>query len=237
MQCELHPFFASMLRKLLSEVKGHEDIMMGRQTPKVAPAHFVAAKLKKRQTALKNEVRRQETKMLRRISAEKATQERRDYWQNWRTSSIAILQEHISKETTVQLLREPPQNMVIVSSRVREATLKKAMAVMFFLRTMHERDIDKSHFECGGKHALLIAADVAKLLGSSRTFVYKSYREWRQGEVTRLAAAKEANNASSVPLGFGSFEQARTRTIQKKQTPSFTAAVATEANNNATYPL
>ena len=52
------------------------------------------------------------------------------------------------------------------------------------------------------------------MLGISRTFLYRSYKEWRQGEATRWATVIEANSGT-VPLGFGSFEQERFRLYER----------------------
>ena len=93
---------------------------------------------------------------------------------------------------------------MIVSGHVRETTCKKAMAVMVLLKTMHKRNEDKAHFQCGGKAACVIAKEVASTLGISKTFLYRSYKEWRQGEATRWATVIDANSGT-VPLGFGSF--------------------------------
>ena len=70
---------------------------------------------------------------------------------------------------------------MFVSGHVKELTFKKAMSVRCYLKRMHERDVDTSHFVSGGKHAMDLALEVGNMLGMSKLFVYNSYREWKNG--------------------------------------------------------
>ena len=92
---------------------------------------------------------------------------RREF-QIYRTALVALLQEHITKGTTISLLREPPTKTMKVSPHVREKNQKKATMVMLFLKYMQIRDADRLHFKVGGKHASDMAAKVGDLLGTNK---------------------------------------------------------------------
>ena len=70
-----------------------------------------------------------------------------------------------------------------VSGAVREAVQKKAMLVMVFLKRMLNRDADQSHFYKAGQYASDLAAEVGELFGSSKSTVYRAYKEWKEGEM------------------------------------------------------
>ena len=105
-------------------------------------------------------------------------------WQNWCDESIVLLQSHIEAQTTILLLNDPPTKNMKVSCHLHELTQKKVTMVMLFLKFLLRRDAFPAHFETGGTHASVIAAEVAELLGSSSRSVYRAYGEWRAGEQT-----------------------------------------------------
>ena len=70
-----------------------------------------------------------------------------------------------------------------VSGAVREAVQKKAMLVMVFLKRMLNRDADQSHFYKAGQYASDLAAEVGELFGSSKSTVYRAYKDWKEGEM------------------------------------------------------
>ena len=107
---------------------------------------------------------------------------RRREFQIYQAASVTLLQQHITKGTTIYLLREPPTKTMKVLPHVRERTQKKATMVMLFLKYMQIRDADRSLFGVGGKHASNMAANVGDLFGTNKNAVYKAYKEWKEGE-------------------------------------------------------
>jgi len=174
------------------------------------PAVFEREDRRKRTAAIKKKVNLIEKTKRRRIAAEKMKRESIDHCQKWRSDAIAILDDHICREATVHLLREPPQNRMIVSSYVRVWTLRKAMLLIEFLRAMHERDTNRSHFEHGGQHVIDLASYIGNRNGSNKTYVYQIYKEWREGERARLDIAQLSNT------GFGLFEQHRQGSYERR---------------------
>ena len=117
--------------------------------------------------------------------------QRRQNWQQWRLGSIKILDFHISNNCTCLLLKEPPLPKFTVSQHVAEATLKKAMSLCLFLRLMYERDDSTSTHVPAQTFAKDLAEKAGKLVGVSASFVYRAYKEWREGQEELAIRAKE----------------------------------------------
>ena len=112
-------------------------------------------------------------------------------WQQWRLDSINILDYHISNNCTCLLLKEPPLPKFSVSQHVAEATVKKAMSLMLFLRLMYDRDSSASSDVPAETLAKDLTAQAGKFVGVSASFVYKCYKEWRMGQEELAIEAKE----------------------------------------------
>ena len=71
---------------------------------------------------------------------------------------------------------------MVVSHFVADTTLKKAMSLRIFLKLLYDHSnlLDKS--ESSDTHASVLAQKSGELLGLSRAFVYRAYREWRDGQ-------------------------------------------------------
>jgi len=68
---------------------------------------------------------------------------------------------------------------------------EKAMSLQLFLQLMHNRD-DINNTEVKGETmASTLAERAGSLLSVSRSFVYRTYKEWRDGQELRLIEAKE----------------------------------------------
>ena len=78
-----------------------------------------------------------------------------------------------------------------VSQHVAEATLKKAMSLCLFLRLMYERDDCTSTHVPAQTFAKDLAEKAGKLVGVSASFVYRAYKEWREGQEELAIRAKE----------------------------------------------
>lgn len=184
------------------------------------PDNFQRSQRLKRQAAQNSEVRSREVKRLRKITLNEAQQVRREDWQNWRKSSISILDKHVKEFTTLKLLEEPPVDGMRVSAHVKQVTHQKALTLMVFLKKMHSRDTDQTHFELGGKRVSEIRKEVASELSCGEYIIQTAYKEWRDGHEIHLAT-REAKVAAArlvggnvrdieeVPLGLGSFKQQR----------------------------
>ena len=104
------------------------------------------------------------------------------------------------------LLREPPSPGMTISQYVSEVTLKKAMCLNTFLVFMHKRDQDLSHFETGGKLAIELAEEAGEISCVSASFVYRDYKEWRQGQLQRdKQLTEDGQNSETFEEGLGWF--------------------------------
>ena len=75
---------------------------------------------------------------------------------------------------------------------------------------MHKRDQDQSHFETGGDPAIELANEAGSMSCVSGKFVYKAYKEWRDGQLQRQAQLEEDDQSSKeIEPGLGWFEQDR----------------------------
>ena len=107
--------------------------------------------------------------------------ERQADWQKWRIQSINMLEARINNGLTCLYLKEPLRDGMVVSQHIAEITLKKAMSLLLFLRLMHNRD-DINNTEVNGEMmASTLAERAGSLLSVSRSFVYRTYKEWRDG--------------------------------------------------------
>ena len=89
-----------------------------------------------------------------------------------------ILENHIMMGTTCLLLREPPMDGMIVSQHVAETTLRKAMNLRLFLKLMHSRDDENNNSVKGSSKAIDLAEMAGNFLGTLKTFIYKTYKQW-----------------------------------------------------------
>ena len=88
----------------------------------------------------------------------------------------------------------------MVSQHITEITLKKAMSLLLFLRLMHNRD-DINNTEVNGEMmASTLAERAGSLLPVSRSFVYRPYKKWRDGQELRSIESKE-KGGSLMALG------------------------------------
>ena len=85
-------------------------------------------------------------RLQRRLESQRVQNKRLADWQRYRDSSVTYLQQHISDEDAVSLLRETPTKKMKVSGHVQTQNQNKATMVMVFLKYMRNRDDDQSHF-------------------------------------------------------------------------------------------
>ena len=78
-----------------------------------------------------------------------------------------------------------------ISQHVAEATVKKAMSLLLFLRLMYDRDSKANNDVPAESLAKDLAAQAGRFVGVSGSFVYKCYKEWRMGQEELAIEAKE----------------------------------------------
>ena len=127
---------------------------------------------------------------------------RRSDWQKWRLQSISVLEHHLNNGTSCLLLREPPKDGMVVSQHVAETTLKKTMGLRLFLQLMYERDDVYDAALSSDTHASVLAERSGALLGLSKTFVYKAYKEWRDGQEAKVIERQKKNNNTINDSGW-----------------------------------
>ena len=135
-------------------------------------------------------------------TALKLAYDRRSDWQKWRLQSISVLEQHLNNGTTCLLLREPPKDGMVVSQHVAETTLKKAMGLRLFLQLMYERDDANNASLSSNTHASVLAERSGALLGLSKTFVYKAYKEWRYGQEANAIVRQKKNDDTIDKSGW-----------------------------------
>ena len=70
---------------------------------------------------------------------------------------------------------------MVVSQHVAETTLNKALGLRLFLQLMYERDDKFDESVSEDTHASELAERAGNLLGISWAFIYRAYKEWRDG--------------------------------------------------------